>query len=621
MSGYKYESSLSLALIFFIQLMFIPFVEVYGVNLDLNTVNGPFKPGDEVTINMSLNAGGAAVSAVAMDIGFDANIFTNPVAGIAPGIGPGTESDRQLISNVVSPGLFRIGIIPNSFTQLSLGKTIPNVLVAAVTFDIVLGASPGDKILTNTPSSSTSDGQALLTVGTDATVTIQTQEVRIPFCPGWSLMSYPINRCFYVGQIPVDQPSWVILENVEEQGYESLKDWLSAVMSPGNGWEWVIGVNGVLYNDLPSQFQSLSYMSVISGYWLKIRAETRQAILTLSGPFAGGPNNPIPLVAGWNLPGCLLDKKGYYDSDIPTVCVHVPEGTTWERIEPPAPRYVFSSIHDKCNLIIGDIGAYDPNLPAPFNTLNWVAAGYAYWINVSEPCDLIYYWEPETEVPTLSLSTAPGKQFARRTSVTPTRDFMLVYGDVNRDGMATIAGSQVQVFSQSGVLCGESTVTHPGYYGVMVVYGDDESTARIEGAKPEERLTFYVNGEIADIAPGVGWAGGGSLQRLDLAYQSHPRPKVSMLCQNYPNPCNPDTWIPYQLREDADVVINIYTATGQLVRTLSLGLMPAGFYIDREKAAHWDGKNEAGESIASGVYFYTIHAGGFTDTKKLVIAR
>lgn len=95
----------------------------------------------------------------------------------------------------------------------------------------------------------------------------------------------------------------------------------------------------------------------------------------------------------------------------------------------------------------------------------------------------------------------------------------------------------------------------------------------------------------------------------------------TMLHQNYPNPFIPDTWVPYQLKDDADVVIKIYTVTGQLVRTLNPGHKPAGFYTAKDRAAYWDGKNEAGEHVASGIYFYAIQAGDFTDTKKMVAVK
>ena len=93
------------------------------------------------------------------------------------------------------------------------------------------------------------------------------------------------------------------------------------------------------------------------------------------------------------------------------------------------------------------------------------------------------------------------------------------------------------------------------------------------------------------------------------------------LYQNYPNPFNPETWIPYQLAEDADVKIKIHNMAGQLVRTLHLGHKPAGFHTTKGKAAYWDGKNETGEYAASGIYFYTIRAGNFTAAKKMAVSR
>ncbi len=98
-------------------------------------------------------------------------------------------------------------------------------------------------------------------------------------------------------------------------------------------------------------------------------------------------------------------------------------------------------------------------------------------------------------------------------------------------------------------------------------------------------------------------------------------PKKTMLLSNYPNPFNPETWIPYQLANPADVTLRIYSTDGQLVRTLLLGNQPAGNYQNRDKAAHWDGKNEFGEPVASGVYFYTLSAGNFTATRRMVIRK
>ena len=98
-------------------------------------------------------------------------------------------------------------------------------------------------------------------------------------------------------------------------------------------------------------------------------------------------------------------------------------------------------------------------------------------------------------------------------------------------------------------------------------------------------------------------------------------PKETSLLPNYPNPFNPETWIPYQLSEVADVTLNIYSTTGTLIRTLKLGYQPAGIYENRSRAAYWDGRNQIGESVASGIYFYTLSAGDFTATRKMFIMK
>ena len=98
-------------------------------------------------------------------------------------------------------------------------------------------------------------------------------------------------------------------------------------------------------------------------------------------------------------------------------------------------------------------------------------------------------------------------------------------------------------------------------------------------------------------------------------------PKETTLLPNYPNPFNPETWIPYQLAEPADVSFSIYSADGKLIRTLDLGHQPIGIYESRSRAAYWDGKNAIGEPVASGVYFYTLTAGEFTATRKMLIRK
>jgi flagellar hook assembly protein FlgD len=97
--------------------------------------------------------------------------------------------------------------------------------------------------------------------------------------------------------------------------------------------------------------------------------------------------------------------------------------------------------------------------------------------------------------------------------------------------------------------------------------------------------------------------------------------KRTALLQSYPNPFNPEVWIPYDLAEESPVSIHIYNISGQLIRTLDLGMQPRGRYTSKEKASYWDGLTQAGEQAASGVYFYVLRAGRFTAAKKMVILK
>ena len=134
---------------------------------------------------------------------------------------------------------------------------------------------------------------------------------------------------------------------------------------------------------------------------------------------------------------------------------------------------------------------------------------------------------------------------------------------------------------------------------------------------PETVRAWIVQAEAESDGSLVFRQGIASLQRLlaDLM------PRETQLLANYPNPFNPETWIPYQLATATDVHIHIYAANGTLVRVLDIGHQPAGIYQQQGRAAYWDGKNGIGESVASGVYFYTLTAGDFTATRKMLIRK
>lgn len=136
------------------------------------------------------------------------------------------------------------------------------------------------------------------------------------------------------------------------------------------------------------------------------------------------------------------------------------------------------------------------------------------------------------------------------------------------------------------------------------------------------RFTLLYNNQVIDMRSEHSLslsAGEYFLKVLANTYDDIPN-KMSLLA-NYPNPFNPETWIPYELSKDTNVEVMIYTLDGKLVRRLDLGYKLAGRYTDQTKAIYWNGKNDAGENVSSGVYFYTLTTPEFSQTRKLLILR
>ena len=223
--------------------------------------------------------------------------------------------------------------------------------------------------------------------------------------------------------------------------------------------------------------------------------------------------------------------------------------------------------------------------------------------------------------------------FARPHEVLITVEGQLVTGDVNRDGQVSILDMVLVArhFGKTVPVNSEVDINSDGVVNILdlilVSQNMGESTASaapsmlavdsINGLDPAmiqawiERAQAENDGSIA-FQQGIA-----KLQQLLASLI----PEETALLPNYPNPFNPETWIPYQLSESADVTLRIYAVNGSLVRTLALGQMPAGVYQSRSRAAYWDGRNAVGEPVASGVYFYTLTADDFTATRKMLIRK
>ncbi|MBI1924418.1 PD40 domain-containing protein [Candidatus Poribacteria bacterium] len=181
---------------------------------------------------------------------------------------------------------------------------------------------------------------------------------------------------------------------------------------------------------------------------------------------------------------------------------------------------------------------------------------------------------------------------------------------------------------------GTGTINSAGNYGFMLTTidgaingggGTDKFRIKIWDKNNGDTIVYDNQmGDADDTDPTTVIGGGSIVIHKDSSAApaaTTALPKDTRLAPAFPNPSNPEVWIPYQLSFDSEVVIRIYDVMGHLVRTVDVGHQAAGFYESKAKAAHWDGRNNRGETVASGVYFYTLQAGDFTATRKLQLRR
>ena len=223
----------------------------------------------------------------------------------------------------------------------------------------------------------------------------------------------------------------------------------------------------------------------------------------------------------------------------------------------------------------------------------------------------------------------------------------LATGDVNRDGVVSIL-DLILVAQQLGKRVTADSPVDVNGDGVVsildlirIAQGIGNTTASAAPSIPSLGPTMFLTPSLAggkggvesvDTAMVAAWIAQARLEDDDsLAFKEGIEnlenllasliPEETALLANYPNPFNPETWIPYQLAKAAEVTLTIYDTNGGLVRRLAVGHQVAGMYRNRSRAAYWDGRNRLGESVTSGLYFYTLTAGNFTATRRMLILK
>ena len=186
----------------------------------------------------------------------------------------------------------------------------------------------------------------------------------------------------------------------------------------------------------------------------------------------------------------------------------------------------------------------------------------------------------------------------------------LLFGDVNEDNKVTIDDVLLVIEALDDPVTAAAPSNNGRILpleGVTLEAHLNRLRSQSDGSLKYQRAIAFFQNLLASVAP----------------------PDRTELLANYPNPFNPETWIPYHLAHDADVTLTIYDIEGAKVRQLDLGHQLAGYYTDRTKAAYWDGRNAFGESVASGVYFYHLQVsssrfigtGNYSATRRMVIVK
>jgi hypothetical protein len=433
------------------------------------------------------------------------------------------------------------------------------------------GASPGDIIrffVNGTEAVAT--GDRIWTESSDAhEVCLEAGIIITKTCDlveGWNLVSWN-----------VDHESDYILDALG-----SIEGYIELVLGFEQG--------GLTYDpDLP-MFSTLWYVDHLSGYWIKTNCDITLEITGAPVP----ATTPISVTTGWNLVSYLPDFT-------------------------LATEDALASIHDDLIVALGYDGEALTYIPGdePYNTLTEMSSCFGYWVKITQDGDLVY---PATG-PVIAASQKSDNPVmsAAVPGVTATSRWVNVYAhNLTLDGETVSAGATIAAYTLDGTKIGAFAMKQDGLFGFMPVYADDNATSEVEGVRAGERFYLSVNGvETNEIFV---WTKAGDKMEIGAltakTNSGQALPERYSLHQNYPNPFNPTTNIGFTLPVSGKARIDIFNILGKLVATPFDGIAQAG-----ANEVVWNGRNFAGETVATGIYFYRLTADNYVETKKMTLMK
>ncbi len=393
-------------------------------------------------------------------------------------------------------------------------------------------------------------------------------EVVIDLDAGWNLISWN-----------VDTPT----DDVEEL-FADIMDDVEVILGFEQG--------GFTFDPILPEFSTLQDCDHLHGFWVKMY-NPRTLILNGS-PIAA--TTPISLEFGWNLVS-YLPNEGF------------------------APDYALGSVHDMLDVAMGwkDGGpeTYDPFLPE-YATLTEMAPKFGYWLNMDSDVMLVY----PGAGPLVSFKQIPVRMnmAAKQNAVAASRIWVDAFSrQLTLDGLTISGGTQIKAITSDGLVVGAGTVATDGKFGFMPIYGDDPMTDAIEGPSSGQTISFVV-GNVETNETFVWDADNRTVEISALTAKGGSDdpalPSEYGLHQNYPNPFNPSTTISFSMPSSGKVSIEVYNILGARVATVFDGMAEAG-----TTSVIWDGRNENGEQVATGIYFSRMKCDQFEQSRKMVLMK